>query len=88
MDLPYLALLGGVVVLYLTFAIRRKLRPPPELAHLPYISAAPILASYLSGEVDDRRIKRLYVGAGKEEGIVLSFMLGIWVIQVLDHQVC
>jgi hypothetical protein len=50
----------------------------------------PLLKSYLSGEVEDTRIKRLILPFGNErgEGIVLVWALGRWMVHILDEKVC
>jgi hypothetical protein len=69
--------------------INRLLTPPPELRHLPRLSVLPILWSYITGEVEDARIKRLIIPfANKtDEGVVLVYALGRWIVHILDHKV-
>ena len=69
--------------------INKLLTPPPELRHLPRVSVLPLLWSYITGEVEDARIKRLIVPfANKaDEGVVLVYALGRWIVHVLDHKV-
>ena len=63
--------------------------PPAELRHLPRVPILPLLWSYVSGEVEDVRIKRLLLPFANEkgEGVVLVYALGRWIVHVLDHQV-
>lgn len=61
---------------------------PSHLRHLPRVPIFPLLLSYLSGEVEDVRIKRLILPYANEkgEGLVLVWALGRWMIHILDHK--
>jgi len=63
--------------------------PPAELRHLPRAPILPLLWSYISGEVEDVRIKRLLLPFAHEKGetVVVVYALGRWIVHVLDHQV-
>ena len=66
----------------------RLLTPPAELAHLPRVPVLPLLWSYFTGEVEDVRIKRLFMPfAERGEGVVLVYALGRWIVHVLDEKV-
>jgi len=69
--------------------INKLLTPPPELRHLPRISVLSLLWSYLIGEVEDARIKRLIVPIANktDEGVVLVYAFGRWIVHVIDHKV-
>jgi len=63
---------------------------PAHLRHLPCVPIFPLLKSYLSGEVEDTRIKRLILPYANErgEGVVLVWALGRWMVHILDEKVC
>uniref|UniRef100_D8Q5V5 Cytochrome P450 n=1 Tax=Schizophyllum commune (strain H4-8 / FGSC 9210) TaxID=578458 RepID=D8Q5V5_SCHCM len=44
---------------FAAFVCNRLFTPPAELAHLPRVPVLPLLWSYFTGEVEDKRIKRL-----------------------------
>lgn len=69
--------------------INRAFTPPAELRHLPRAPILPLLWSYISGEVEDVRLKRLILPFANEsnEGVVVVYALGRWIVHVLDHQV-
>lgn len=73
----------------IAFVCNRLLTPPAELAHLPRVPVLPLLWSYFTGEVEDVRIKRLFMPfAERGEGVVLVYALGRWIVHVLDEKVC
>lgn len=71
-------------------AIVRVFTPPANLRHLPRVPILPLLWSYARGEVEDVRIKRLIVPFANEknEGAVLVYAFGRWIVHVFDHKVC
>lgn len=77
------------VAILAALLINKLLTPPPELRHLPRVSVLPLLWSYITGEVEDARIKRLIVPVANktDEGVVLVYALGRWIVHVLDHKV-
>ncbi|EGO00251.1 hypothetical protein SERLA73DRAFT_135995 [Serpula lacrymans var. lacrymans S7.3] len=74
--------------LILAFFIFRLFTVPAHLRHLPCVPVLPLLISYLSGEVEDVRIKRhiLPFANQRGEGIVLVWALGRWMIHILDQK--
>lgn len=76
--------LAAALVVFQLFTV------PSHLRHLPRVPIFPLLVSYLSGEVEDVRIKRLILPYANErdEGLVLVWALGRWMIHILDHRVC
>jgi hypothetical protein len=75
--------LAAALVIFHLFTV------PSHLRHLPHVPIFPLLVSYLSGEVEDVRIKRLILPYANErgEGLVLVWALGRWMIHILDHKV-
>jgi len=63
---------------------------PAHLRHLPCVPIFPLLRSYLSGEVEDTRLRRLILPFANEkgEGVVLVWALGRWMVHLLDEKVC
>ncbi|KAL0577418.1 hypothetical protein V5O48_004584 [Marasmius crinis-equi] len=62
--------------------------PPSHLKHIPRVPILPLVYSYLTREVDDVRIKRLILPLrAKGEKIVLVWVLGRWMVHILDFQV-
>ncbi|KAH7927491.1 cytochrome P450 [Leucogyrophana mollusca] len=76
---------AGLVVAFLIF---HTFTVPSHLRHLPRVPIFPLLISYLSGEVEDVRIKRLILPYANErgEGLVLVWALGRWMIHILDYK--
>jgi cytochrome P450 len=74
--------LAATLVIFQLFTV------PSHLRHLPRVPIFPLLVSYLSGEVEDMRIKRLILPYANErgEGLVLVWALGRWMIHLLDHK--
>ncbi|KAI0630785.1 cytochrome P450 [Trametes polyzona] len=83
---PELALLFSLA---LVLSVHRALRVPPHLRHIPKVPTWPLLWSYLSGEVEEQRVKRLILPFAKSRGtsIVLVYCLGDWMVQILDPKV-
>lgn len=81
------AITATVSLLVLT--IIRTFVPPPGLRHLPRAPIIPLLYSYLTGEAEDRRIKRLIIPFAneKKDGVVLVYAFGRWIVHVVDHKV-
>ncbi|KAJ7621207.1 cytochrome P450 [Roridomyces roridus] len=85
---PYKAywpvLLSGAVVL----GVRNLFAVPRELRHLPKVSVIRTLWSFIRGEVEDVRIKKLLLPyANKGEPAVLVYALGRWIVHVLDRKI-
>lgn len=76
-------------LILLSAFLRWAFTPPAELRHLPMVPILPLLWSYMSGEVEDLRIKRLLLPFANEKGeaVVVVYALGRWIVHVLDHQV-
>ncbi|KAJ7503288.1 cytochrome P450 [Mycena galericulata] len=72
-----------------TLLIRRLFVVPSGLGHLPRVPILPLLKSYLSMEPEDGRIRRLILPFANEnqEGVVLVWVLGRWMVHILDHQI-
>ena len=66
----------------------RSLTPPAHLQHIPSVPILPLLISYLSGEVEAQRVKRLVLPFARRIGtnVVLVFCLGEWMVQILEPQ--
>lgn len=62
---------------------------PAHLRHLPSVPIFPLLKSYLTGEVEDTRIRRLILpfASERKEGVVLVWALGRWMVHILDEKV-
>ncbi|KAI0308699.1 hypothetical protein OF83DRAFT_1073132 [Amylostereum chailletii] len=73
----------------LFFISRPFLFVPHDLRHLPRVPILPLLWSYLRGEAEDKRLKRLVLPFANEknEGIVLVWALGRWMVHILDRKV-
>lgn len=73
----------------LCFGTYRLLSVPAHLRHIPTVPIWPLLWSYLSGEVEEQRVKRLVLPYAKsmQTDVVLVFCLGDWMVQVLDAKV-
>lgn len=71
------------------FALYRLLRVPPHLQHIPAVPLWPLMASYLSGECEEQRVKRLVLPFARERQthVVLVYCLGDWMVQVLEPTV-
>ncbi|KAL1945058.1 hypothetical protein VTO73DRAFT_2678 [Trametes versicolor] len=75
--------------LALLLVIYRALRVPSHLRHIPTVPLWPLLYSYLSGEVEEQRVKRLVLPFAKAQGtdVVLMYCLGDWMVQVVEPKV-
>ncbi|KAG7442315.1 cytochrome P450 [Guyanagaster necrorhizus] len=62
--------------------------PPRNLRHLPRVAILPLLWSYLRGETEDCRIKRLVLPFSRDAGeqVVLVWVLGRWMVHILDFK--
>ncbi|KAJ7909030.1 cytochrome P450 [Mycena leptocephala] len=71
-----------------SFFIRRLFVVPSGLQHLPRVSIFPLLKSYLSMEPEDIRIRNLILpfANDQQEGVVLVWVLGRWMVHILDQQ--
>lgn len=72
-----------------SFFIRRLFVVPSGLQHLPRVPIFPLLKSYLSMEPEDNRIRNLILpfANDQQEGVVLVWVLGRWMVHILDQQV-
>jgi hypothetical protein len=70
----------------LACALYASIAVPSELAHLPRAPFIPILLSFLRGEPDDVRYRQQILPLLDEQGhgVVLVWMLGRWIVHVLD----
>ncbi|EJF58701.1 cytochrome P450 [Dichomitus squalens LYAD-421 SS1] len=81
-----LELIVFALFLSLAVAIRRWVSVPPELSHIPQVPILPLLHSYLSGEVEEQRVKRVILPFAQKSrsNVVLLFCFGEWMVHVLD----
>lgn len=79
----------SATVLLLLVVVGPHVLVPQQLRHLPRVPVLPLLWSYLRGESDDERIRRLILpfATEKNEELVLVWALGRWVVHILDLQV-
>ena len=79
----------AVVAVALCFLVYRLLSVPSHLRHIPTVPILPLLRSYLSGEAEEHRVKRLILPFAKRmhTNVVLVFCLGDWMVQILDPKV-
>ena len=79
----------SISVVALTFGVYRLFRVPPHLQHIPTVPLWPLLKSYLSGECEEQRVKRLVLPFAREKQtqVVLLYCLGDWMVQVLEPTV-
>jgi hypothetical protein len=82
-------LVGTFVFVFLVQFIWSFFTVPSHLRHLPCVPIFTLLKSYLSGDVEDTRIKRLILPFANEkgEGVVLVWALGRWMVHILDEKV-
>ena len=79
-----------VLIAYLfVYLILSVFTVPAHLRHLPCVPIFPLLKSYLTGEVEDTRIRRLVLpfANDRKEGVVLVWALGRWMVHILDEKV-
>jgi hypothetical protein len=90
LELSYYPAAFGVLACFLGVFLVKQFTPPAELRHLPRVPILPLLWSYVKGEVEDIRIKKLIVPFANQqkEGVVVVYALGRWIVHVLDHKVC
>lgn len=84
------SMVGTFIFALLVHFIWRFFTVPAHLRHLPCVPIFPLLKSYLSGEVEDVRLRRLILPFANEkgEGVVLVWALGRWMVHLLDEKVC
>ncbi|KAJ8496055.1 hypothetical protein ONZ51_g1369 [Trametes cubensis] len=77
-------LVVGLALLWL--AVYRWVRVPPHLRHIPKVPILPLLRSYLSGEVEEQRVKRVILPFAEKArtNVVLVFIVGEWQVHVLE----
>lgn len=81
-------LIPAIPVLVVLFLVQRALAVPKELRHLPRVPAIPTILSFLSGEVEEARIRKLLLPfAERGEPVVLVYALGRWIVHVMDRKV-
>ena len=80
-------LVVGLALLWL--AVYRWVRVPPHLRHIPKVPILPLLRSYLSGEVEEQRVKRVILPFAEKArtNVVLVFIVGEWQVHVLEGKV-
>ncbi|KAJ7750445.1 cytochrome P450 [Mycena maculata] len=72
----------------IVLGVRNLFAVPRELRHLPKIPVIPTLLSYVRGEVEDQRIKRLLLPyANRGEPAVIVYALGRWIVHVMDRKI-
>ncbi|EJF64290.1 cytochrome P450 [Dichomitus squalens LYAD-421 SS1] len=73
----------------LAYGVHRLLRVPSHLRHIPTVPLWPLMKSYLLGECEEQRVKRLVLPFAKENNthVVLVFCLGDWMVQVLEPKI-
>ena len=73
----------------LAYGLYHLLRVPSQLRHIPTVPLWPLLTSYLSGECEEQRVKRLVLPFAREKNthVVLVFCLGDWMVQILEPKV-
>ncbi|PBK95936.1 cytochrome P450 [Armillaria gallica] len=81
-------ILTAIPLVFLLLCWYRVAIPPRHLRHLPRVAILPLLWSYLTGETEDCRIKRLVLPFSKDAGdqIVLVWALGRWMVHILDFK--
>ena len=83
--------LHGILLALTAFGlcVHRLLRVPPHLRHIPAVPIGPLLLSYISGEVEEQRVKRLILPFAERNGtdVVLVYCLGSWMVQALESKV-
>jgi len=79
------ALVSLLVILAISFITV----PPRNLAHLPRAPILELLKSYVSGEIESERIKRIVLPFANEHGhpLVLVWAFGMWIVHVIDFEV-
>ena len=80
---------AALILLALALLVYRWVRVPTGLRHIPQVPILPLLYSYLSGEIEERRVKRIILPFARKAGsnVVLLFCLGEWTVHVLDAKV-
>ncbi|KAJ7680009.1 cytochrome P450 [Mycena rosella] len=78
----------GVLVLVVAL-VRRLFLVPSGLRHLPRVPIFPLLKSYLAMEPEDMPIRNLILpfANDRQEGVVLVWVLGKWMVHILDSQI-
>ncbi|OBZ71766.1 hypothetical protein A0H81_08234 [Grifola frondosa] len=70
------------------FVLNRAFAVPRTLRHLPMVPVLPTLWSYTCGDVEDVRINKLVLPfAQRGEPAVLVYMMGQWMVHILDCKV-
>ncbi|TBU48029.1 cytochrome P450 [Dichomitus squalens] len=77
------------LLVVLTIAVYRWVCVPRHLRHIPRVPILPLLGSYLSGEVEERRVKRILLPFAHKANtdVVLVFTLGEWMVHILDTKI-
>ncbi|TFY60465.1 hypothetical protein EVG20_g7409 [Dentipellis fragilis] len=86
MEVPYSFMGSFLACGFLVALLRQFFLVPSELRHLPRVSVPRLLLSYLTGEVENERLRRLVLPFASErgEGVVLVWALGRWMVHILD----
>ncbi|SJL17001.1 uncharacterized protein ARMOST_20541 [Armillaria ostoyae] len=81
-------ILTAIPLVFLLLFWYRVAIPPRNLRHIPRVAILPLLWSYLTGETEDCRIKRLVLPFSRDAGeqIVLVWALGRWMVHILDFK--
>ncbi|KAI0774755.1 cytochrome P450 [Trametes elegans] len=78
-----------LAVLALGVGIYRLVQVPAHLRHIPTVPLLPLIGSYLSGEVEEQRVRRLVLPFARRMNtdVVLVFCLGDWMVQILEPKI-
>lgn len=84
MDISTFWFVGLSSILFLV--IHANFVVPPHLRHLPRVPVLPLVWSYVAGEPEGDRFRRLLLPFLSErgEGVVLVWALGRWMVHILD----
>lgn len=82
-----MSLLLAVVVI--AASVLKLLRPPTHLHHIPCVPIPRLLISYLSGEVDEQRTKRIILPFAERNNadVVLVWCFGEWIVNIVNAKV-
>ena len=77
------------LLIILAIHVYRRVCVPRHLRHIPKVPLLPLLFSYISGEVEERRIRRVILPFAQKVNtdVVLVFTLGEWMVHILDAKV-
>lgn len=85
LSLSWLTALAAVILLFL----QRLFKPPSTLCHIPRVPIWSVLFSYVSGEVEEQRIRRIFLPFALENNtpVILVWCFGEWMVHILDSKV-